>query len=217
MAGDTYQTIGLERRGPVALLTLRRPERLNAINKAMLGELQRALDAVEPDEAIRALVVTGAGGSFSSGFDLKEQMEARPLALPLSIAYTGDGPPAFWKMNEDLLGLLLEAGFERRQAVVLIRAVSNLVSGYLLLMRQDTPEVLEKIDSHEIDLLRRRFELAQLSLPRDRFPHSVESAREVADVWLNDPDLWWRDTVDLLVFGLEKMLERSRAGSPPRP
>jgi TetR/AcrR family tetracycline transcriptional repressor len=148
--------------------------------------------------------------------NLKEQMEARPLSLPLSIAYTGDGPPAFWKMNEDMLGLLLEAGFKRRQAVVLIRAVSNLVFGYLLLMRQDTAEIRDRIDSHEIDLIRKRFELTQLSLPRDQFPHSVESAAEVADVWLNDPDLWWRDTVDLLVFGLERMLERSQARSRPR-
>jgi enoyl-CoA hydratase len=44
----------------------------------MLGELQDALDAVERDPELRALVVTGAGENFSSGFDLKEQMEARP-------------------------------------------------------------------------------------------------------------------------------------------
>ena len=145
--------------------------------------------------------------------NFKEQLEARPLALPLAIAYSGEGPASFWRMNEDLLGILLGAGFRRRQAVVLIRVVSNLVSGYLLLARQGRPEVLEQLDSHALDLMRRRVELAQLSLPRDRFPHSVENAREVADVWLSDPDLWWRDTVDLIVFGLERMLERSRTRS----
>jgi TetR/AcrR family transcriptional regulator, tetracycline repressor protein len=142
--------------------------------------------------------------------NFKEQMEARPLALPLAIAYSGEGPVGFWRMTEDMLGILLSAGFKRRQAVILIRVVSNLVSGYLLLMRQD-PQVGEQLDAHELDLLRRRVELAQLSLPRDRFPHSVESAREVADVWLSDPDIWWRDTVDLIVFGLERMLERNRS------
>jgi len=79
MGGDMaeYQTIDLHL-GAVAVLTLNRPARLNAINKQMLGELQSALDRVEGDDGCRALVVRGAGGNFSSGFDLKEQMEARP-------------------------------------------------------------------------------------------------------------------------------------------
>ena len=51
---------------------------MNAIDKQMLGELQDALDDVERDDELRVLVVKGAGGNFSSGFDLKEQMEARP-------------------------------------------------------------------------------------------------------------------------------------------
>ncbi|HXW42283.1 MAG TPA: enoyl-CoA hydratase/isomerase family protein [Xanthobacteraceae bacterium] len=75
---EPYQTIRLEKSGAVALLTLARPERANAIDKEMLDELQRALDAVERDDEIRAMVVKGAGGNFSSGFDLKEQMETRP-------------------------------------------------------------------------------------------------------------------------------------------
>jgi enoyl-CoA hydratase len=73
-----FETIELKTDGAVALLTLNRPQRLNAINKQMLGELQAALDAVEVDDTVRALVVSGAGGNFSSGFDLKEQMEAKP-------------------------------------------------------------------------------------------------------------------------------------------
>jgi TetR/AcrR family transcriptional regulator, tetracycline repressor protein len=148
--------------------------------------------------------------------NFKEQMDARPLALPLSIAYTGEGPASFWRMSEDLLAILLDAGFSRREAIVLIRVVSNLVSGYLLLLRQDDPAVRERLGTHELELLRRRVELAQLSLPRDEFPNIVESAKDMADVWLSNPDRWWRDTVDLIVFGLETMLERrhrrSRAG-----
>ncbi len=76
-----YETIQLQLDSPVALLTLNRPQRLNAINKRMLEELQTALDRVENDINVRALVVCGAGGNFSSGFDLKEQMEARPSGL----------------------------------------------------------------------------------------------------------------------------------------
>ena len=66
------------------------------------------------------------------------------------------------------------------------------------------------------DLLRRHFALAQLSLPRDEFPNLVESAEDTAEVWLADPNQWWRNTVDLLVFGLERMLELGRTGSRPQ-
>jgi enoyl-CoA hydratase len=74
----SYETIHLERRGTVALLTLARPDRLNAIDRRMLDELQLTLDDVERDDELRVLVVQGAGGNFSSGFDLKEQMQVRP-------------------------------------------------------------------------------------------------------------------------------------------
>ena len=73
-----FGSIAFERQEAVALITLNRPERANAINRTMLAELNAACDTVEGDEAIRALVVTGAGGAFSSGFDLKEQAAAPP-------------------------------------------------------------------------------------------------------------------------------------------
>ena len=73
-----HECIRFERREAVALITLNRPERANAINRTMLAELNAACDAVEIDEAIRALVVTGAGAAFSSGFDLKEQAANPP-------------------------------------------------------------------------------------------------------------------------------------------
>lgn len=76
-----FETVLFERREAVAWITLNRPERLNAINQQMLGELDEALDAAEADTNIRAVVVTGAGTAFSSGFDLKEQMERRPRGV----------------------------------------------------------------------------------------------------------------------------------------
>lgn len=140
----------------------------------------------------------------------KEQMDARPLALPLSIAYTGEGPPSFWKVLEDLLAILLDAGFERRQAIVHIRMISNLLAGYLLLLRQGAGPEAMLIDAHQLDLMQRRFALVLLSLPRDRFPNLIASAEDTAEVWLSDPDRWWRSTVDLITFGLEQVLEHSR-------
>ena len=69
----------------------------------------------------------------------KEQLDARPLALPSSIAYTAEGPPSFWRVLEHLLAILLDAGFARREAIVLIRMISNLLAGYLLLLQQGAP------------------------------------------------------------------------------
>jgi len=73
-----FTTITLEKLGHLARLTLNRPERANALNHAMLTEINQALDAAERDADIRALIVRGAGAAFSSGFDLKEQMERHP-------------------------------------------------------------------------------------------------------------------------------------------
>jgi enoyl-CoA hydratase len=59
-----------ERRGTVALLTLNRPDKLNAINGPVIEALDAALDAAEADESVRAIVVAGSGRAFSAGFDL---------------------------------------------------------------------------------------------------------------------------------------------------
>jgi len=59
-----------ERRGAVALLKLNRPDKLNAINVPVIEALDAALDAAEADDAVRAIVVAGAGRAFSAGFDL---------------------------------------------------------------------------------------------------------------------------------------------------
>jgi enoyl-CoA hydratase/carnithine racemase len=61
----------IERREPVALLTLNRPDKLNALNYALIDRLQQVLDECEADPTIRAIVLTGAGErAFSSGADI---------------------------------------------------------------------------------------------------------------------------------------------------
>lgn len=65
----------------VALLTLNRPEKLNALSNELLGALLSALDAIELDPAVRAVVITGAGRAFSAGADItasQRHMEAGP-------------------------------------------------------------------------------------------------------------------------------------------
>jgi enoyl-CoA hydratase len=75
------QTVAYEKLDGVARLTLNRPERVNAINQQMLTDMNAALDAAEHDPAVRVVIVTGKGSAFSSGFDLKEQMERRPQGV----------------------------------------------------------------------------------------------------------------------------------------
>lgn len=75
------ETLLYRTEGAVGVLTLNRPSRLNAMNRTMLRELHLVLDAAEADESVRALVLAGAGQGFCSGFDLKEQMDARPKGL----------------------------------------------------------------------------------------------------------------------------------------
>jgi enoyl-CoA hydratase len=77
----TFATIIVETIDRVARITLNRPERTNALNQAMLGEIGQALDAIERDTNLRAVIVRGAGNAFSSGFDLKEQMERQPSGV----------------------------------------------------------------------------------------------------------------------------------------
>lgn len=66
----SYETILLERKGPIGLITLHRPERRNAYTPTMGLELNRALAACEADDAVRVIVVTGAGRDFCVGADL---------------------------------------------------------------------------------------------------------------------------------------------------
>ncbi len=61
-----------EDRGPVALLTLNRPDARNSLSEGLIAALTQAIAEIGDSEAVRAVVVTGAGSAFSSGHDLKE-------------------------------------------------------------------------------------------------------------------------------------------------
>jgi enoyl-CoA hydratase len=60
----------IENRGPVALITLNRPDKLNALNNELIGALTAALDDIELDSSVRTIVITGAGRTFSAGADI---------------------------------------------------------------------------------------------------------------------------------------------------
>ena len=67
-----FETIHFCVDGPLARITLNRPDKLNSINAAMVQELHCAMDAAEADHSVRVIVLRGAGRAFCSGFDLSE-------------------------------------------------------------------------------------------------------------------------------------------------
>jgi enoyl-CoA hydratase len=67
-----YETIVVETRGPVALITLNRPKALNALNSKLAREVGQALHAADADPAIGAIVITGSEKAFAAGADIKE-------------------------------------------------------------------------------------------------------------------------------------------------
>lgn len=68
----TYTNISVEIRDAVGLVTLNRPDALNALNSALIDELNQALDVFEADSAIGAIVITGSEKAFAAGADIKE-------------------------------------------------------------------------------------------------------------------------------------------------
>ena len=71
-----YETILVETKGKVGLITLDRPQALNALNGQLIGEINQALDGFERDDGIGCVVLTGSEKAFAAGADIKE-MQSR--------------------------------------------------------------------------------------------------------------------------------------------
>jgi len=108
----------VDKRGPVALITLNRPEAMNALSTALRAELDAALRRLEADSEVRAMVLTGAGErAFSAGLDLKElgsdpagmrAANAQETALNPAAAILGCKKPVIGAIN----GVAITGGFE---------------------------------------------------------------------------------------------------------
>jgi enoyl-CoA hydratase len=76
----TYETITVERRGAVAILTINRPDKLNALNTKVHEEGVAAFDELRADDSVRVVVLTGSGEkAFIAGADISEFVEASPI------------------------------------------------------------------------------------------------------------------------------------------
>ena len=71
----SYQNIIVETKGRVGIIRLNRPQALNALNRALIGELIQAIDAFEADDNIGCLLITGNDKAFAAGADIKEMAE----------------------------------------------------------------------------------------------------------------------------------------------
>ncbi|SIQ92219.1 enoyl-CoA hydratase [Bosea sp. TND4EK4] len=71
-----YETILVETKGKVGLITLNRPQALNALNGQLIGEINQALDGFTQDAGIGCVVITGSEKAFAAGADIKE-MQSR--------------------------------------------------------------------------------------------------------------------------------------------
>ncbi|VAX05722.1 Enoyl-CoA hydratase =_ degradation of branched-chain amino acids and alpha-keto acids [hydrothermal vent metagenome] len=87
-----YQMILVDSNKPVGLITLNRPEALNALNGQLMDELTSALRAFEADDDIRAIVITGSSKAFAAGADIKEMQ-----SMDFVEAYMNDFITANWE------------------------------------------------------------------------------------------------------------------------
>jgi enoyl-CoA hydratase len=71
----SYENIIVETRGKVGLIRLNRPTALNALNRALIGDLTAALDVFEADAGIGCIVITGSDRAFAAGADIKEMAD----------------------------------------------------------------------------------------------------------------------------------------------
>jgi 2-(1,2-epoxy-1,2-dihydrophenyl)acetyl-CoA isomerase len=97
----------LEKDGPVAVLTLNRPEKMNAMNAEMRESLPRALDEIQADDSVRAVILTGAGRGFCSGADVAAPASAAGPVADASrqtlLKLVGSVVLAFEKVNKPVI------------------------------------------------------------------------------------------------------------------
>ncbi|SHJ70074.1 Enoyl-CoA hydratase/carnithine racemase [Desulfatibacillum alkenivorans DSM 16219] len=113
-----FETIQYEQKGPVGVLTLNRPNCLNAINYPMRDELEECLDQRMHDAETRVLVVTGAGRGFSAGLDIKDSNITNPE--------WGFTPASAYLRQKSFSDLILQM---RRIPQPLIAAVNGAAAG----------------------------------------------------------------------------------------
>jgi enoyl-CoA hydratase/carnithine racemase len=106
MAEAEFETIQLDQKGPIGILTLNRPDKLNAISPQMKLDVGAALDRVESDDDIRVLVLRGAGRAFCAGFDLEGEEEGGVAHWREELARDFDVIMRFWQLKKPTISAI---------------------------------------------------------------------------------------------------------------
>ena len=80
----SYQNIQVETKGRVGIIRFNRPQALNALNAALVHELNAAIDAFEADDSIGCMLITGSEKAFAAGADIKEMADKSPTPTSTS-------------------------------------------------------------------------------------------------------------------------------------
>ena len=80
----SYETVVVAKEGPLGLITLNRPQAMNALNTKMVDELVSALNGFEKDDEVRCLVIAGSERAFSAGADIKEMEPMTAVGMAMS-------------------------------------------------------------------------------------------------------------------------------------
>ncbi len=204
-----FQSITYSVADHVAQLTLNRPERLNALHAGALHEINAAMDQAEADADVRVIVVSGAGRAFSSGFDLKAQMEQKPEGDAVWRAILDldfDTTMRFWNSPKPTIaavhGACLAGAFELAMACDITIADEDATFGEpelkfgagivtLLLPWMTSPKQAKRIILSADDRIPAREALAMGLVSRVVAPgtHLAEALRTARGIALMDPNL----------------------------
>lgn len=83
MSTLTYKNIKTEVEGPIAIVSLNRPQVLNALNHELMSELAEALEGFDADDSVRVIILTGSERAFAAGADIKEMCDESAVSILL--------------------------------------------------------------------------------------------------------------------------------------
>jgi len=225
-----FDNLLLAREGAVALLTLNRPQSLNALNAPLLDELRQAILQIRDDSSLRAVIITGAGSrAFAAGADLKELSVLSPMAMQ-AYAQTGQrvfdlvehlGKPVVAAVN----GFALGGGCELAMACTLRVAADTARFGQpevnLGLMpgfagTQRLPRLIGQGRALDLLLTGRQIDAAEalrIGLVERVVPAAdvMTAARTIADEFAAKPPLAVRSILEAVQRGSETTFEAGQA------
>ncbi|TDG04570.1 crotonase/enoyl-CoA hydratase family protein [Paraburkholderia guartelaensis] len=188
----------IEFRDGIQILTINRPEARNACTKAVAEAIAAALDELEQRDDLRLAIITGAGGTFCAGMDLKGFLKGERPSLPgRGFAGLTEAPP-HKPLIAAVEGYALAGGFEVVLASDLVVAANNAqfglpevkrglcaAAGGLLRLQQQLPEriAMELVLTGDMFGAQRAFEFGlvnRLTAPGEALAGAVELAQKIA-------------------------------------